>query len=87
MSSTKLESNNKTNPIDIPNNDIKRINSKNNALNLFSNCENLYYSSEINFPPNNNPPSKNKDNYSKLFNNDIPFSPSSYENFKISKYF
>lgn len=75
----------KTTPIDIPN--IKRIGSKDEKMNFMYNSEELYYSSDLIFPPNNPPNNNDKRDYVQILNTKSKISPSSYENFDINKYF
>ena len=77
-------------PINIPQSkNIKRTDSHNDKLNHYLyNSEELYYSSDLIFPPNNNPPDKSdKDKYVKILDRKSKISPSSYERFNIDKYF
>jgi hypothetical protein len=76
----------KSTPIDIPN--IKRIDSKNEKIDFMYNSEELYYSSDLIFPPDNIPPDKSdKNKYVQILNGKTKISPSSYERFNIDKYF
>lgn len=75
----------KSTPIDIP--DIKRIDSKNEKMNFMYNSEELYYSSDLIFPPNTPPNNNDKKNYVQILSTKSKISPSSYERFDINKYF
>lgn len=72
-------------PIDIPN--IKRIGSKDEKINFMYNSEELYYSSDLIFPPNKPPNNDDKRHYVQILNTKSKISPSSYERFDINKYF
>lgn len=75
----------RTVPIDIP--IIKRIGSKNEKINFMYNSEELYYSSDLIFPPNNPPNNDDKRDYVHILDRKSKISPSSYEKFDINKYF
>lgn len=77
-------------PINIPkSSNIKRTESHNDKLNHFLyNSEELYYSSDLIFPPDNVPPDKtDKNKYVHILDRKSKISPSSYEKFNIDKYF
>ena len=77
-------------PINIPKPlNFKRIDSHNDKLNhILYNSEELYYSSDLIFPPDKNPPDNNEKNkYVQILNGKSKISPSSYEEFNIDKYF
>ena len=77
-------------PINIPKStNIKRTDSHSDKLNhILYNSEELYYSSDLIFPPDNIPPDKSdKNKYVQILNGKTKISPSSYERFNIDKYF